>query len=211
MNKKAIVTFLVIITMIGVGCAPAVVTEEAVKEDMTTKVMAEEMTSEEMEKEEMTSEEMAKEAMSEGDQMTNPGVPAPAFSLMNLKGNTVELSALQGEKVYVKFWASWCSICLAGLEELDELSTNSEGFKVITIVSPGINGEQPKEDFIKWFEGLGYQNIEVLLDESGDLVKEFGIRAYPTSAYIGSDGVLVKVQPGHMTNEMVTEFFKGIY
>ena len=46
---------------------------------------------------------------------------------------------LAGEKVYVKYWASWCSICLAGLDELNTLAAQDNDFKVITIVSPDYN------------------------------------------------------------------------
>ena len=142
--------------------------------------------------------------------MMNAGNSAPTFELMSLKGETVSLASLKGEKVYVKFWASWCSVCLAGMEELNTLAGESNGFKVYTIVSPGVNGEQDKASFIEWFSTLGYDNVEVLFDETGDVQKEYGIRAYPTSAYIGSDSVLVKVAPGHMSNEAIKTAFEGI-
>lgn len=143
--------------------------------------------------------------------MTNEGEMAEDFELVNLAGESVTLDELKGERVYVKFWASWCSICLAGMDELNTLSTEATKFKVITIVSPGFNGEMEKDEFIKWFEGLGYDNIEVLLDENGTITKEYGVRAYPTSAYIGSDGVLVKILPGHTDNDMISETFEKIY
>jgi len=152
-----------------------------------------------------------KEMMSSEAMMTNKGDVAPMFDLESVSGEMISLESLKGEKVYVKFWASWCSICLAGLEEFDELSANAEGYKVISIVSPDYNGEQSREDFIKWFKGLGYENIVVLLDDDGEVSKEFGVRGYPTSAYIGSDGVLVKIMPGHVSNEAIAESFESIY
>lgn len=134
---------------------------------------------------------------------------APAIKLMDLDGNTVDLAALQGEKVYVKFWASWCSICLAGMEELNELAAQDNDFKIITIVSPGINGEQEKADFVAWFKGLEYKNIQVLLDETGEVTKAYGVRAYPTSAFIDEAGGLLYLQPGHLSNERIKEVFEG--
>jgi thiol-disulfide isomerase/thioredoxin len=141
--------------------------------------------------------------------MMNEGPEAPNFELMSLNGNEVKLDSLKGEKVYVKFWASWCSICLAGLDDLDKLSM-SEDITVYTVVAPGEKGEKDKADFIEWFEGLGYENIEVLFDEDGDIQKEYGIRGFPTAAYIGSDGVLVKVLPGHQDNNKILEAFDTI-
>ncbi len=143
--------------------------------------------------------------------MSNTGDKASSFDLETMGGEKVSLESLSGEKVYVKFWASWCSICLAGLDELDALAAEESGFRVITIVSPGQNGEQSRSDFEAWFKELGYKNIEVLFDTSGDVQKAYGVRAFPTAAYIGSDGVLIKVIPGHMDNEAIKASFEEIY
>ncbi|MEK3722812.1 TlpA family protein disulfide reductase [Paenibacillus sp. FSL H8-0034] len=144
----------------------------------------------------------------------NKGAAAPMFDLKDLDGNEVTLASLAGEKVYVKYWASWCPICLAGMNELNTLAGQSNDFKVITIVSPNFKGEQSPEDFAQWFKGLQAEqtgtNIKVLLDEDGKFAQKFGIRGYPTSIYIGSDGVLVKSVPGHNPNDVITNTFKEI-
>ncbi len=142
--------------------------------------------------------------------MMNEGPAAPNFSLMNLDGETVSLSDFEGDKVYVKYWASWCSICVGGLPELDKLAGMSEDFQVITIVTPDYTGEKSVEDFKEWFGMRDTENITVLLDVDGVYSKQFGVRAMPTSAYIGSDGVLIKVAPGHSSNEQITAAFETI-
>lgn len=146
----------------------------------------------------------------EASPMMNKGNPAPAFELMDVGGTTQSLADLKGQKVYVKFWASWCSICLAGMDELDQLSAEENGFKVITIVAPGFNGEQDRGDFVQWFKGIDTKNITVLLDDGGAVTRAYGVRAYPTSAYIGSDGILVKSLPGHTGNDSIKDTFMGI-
>ena len=53
------------------------------------------------------------------------------------------LSQYQGKPLYIKMWASWCPICLAGLAEIDDLSAEKNlDFNVITIASPGQKNEQ---------------------------------------------------------------------
>ena len=37
-----------------------------------------------------------------------------------------------GKPTYVKFWASWCPICLSGLEDIDSLSKEMKDFEVVT-------------------------------------------------------------------------------
>lgn len=155
-------------------------------------------------------EEMDKDMDShDTTEIMNDGSAAPDFSLMSLKGEEVALNDLLGEKVYLKFWASWCSICLAGMDELNELA-QAEDITVYTIVAPGEKGEKKKDAFIKWFEGLGYEHIEVLFDEDGDVQDDYSVRGFPTSVYIGSDGILVKVLPGHASNDAIYETFESI-
>lgn len=161
------------------------------------------MNDEVMMDESMQDETMKDENMTDSVMLTNDGEMAYDFELMSTSGESVKLSDLKGQKVYVKFWASWCSICLAGLEEVDMLSGEDNGFKVITIVSPSYNGEMGRDKFIEWFDSLNTENMTVLLDDKGTVAKEFGVRGYPTSVFIGSDGVLIKSVPGHIDNESV--------
>lgn len=141
----------------------------------------------------------------------NDGNPAPSFELVDLEGNEQNLADYAGQKVYVKFWASWCSICLSGMEELNTLAGEETDFAVLTIVSPGSNAEKNTESFAKWFDGFpNAENITVLLDEGGTFFDEYGIIGYPTSVYIGSDGTLVKSQTGHFSNEEIKDSFDAI-
>jgi len=197
--------------------------EEEMKDDMESEEMKDDMESDEM-KDDMESEEMKddKESdemkddmesdtmMDDMDTMMNEGPKAPAFSLLSVEGKQVKLEDFNKDKVMVKFWASWCSICLAGLDEIDELSGQMNDFKILTIVSPGHNGEKGTEAFIQWFETKGTENMVVLLDEGGEISKKYGIRGYPTTAFIGSDGVLVNQFPGHIDKANIVNLFEGI-
>lgn len=135
-------------------------------------------------------------------------IMAEDFALENLDGDLIKLSDFRGEQVYLKLWASWCSICLSGLQELDTLSAEATDFNVVTIVSPGFNGEMKKDDFINWFKGLDYGNIEVLLDVDGTIAKSYGIVGYPTSVYIDEDGYLLQFNPGHAANDTIKDTFE---
>lgn len=150
-------------------------------------------------------------AATTNSEQVNDGKLSPDFELVDLEGDTHKLSDYAGQKVYLKFWASWCSICLAGMEELNTLAGEDNDFVVLTIVSPSSNAEKNSESFAKWFKGVeNTDNIQVLLDEGGAVFEDYGVLAYPTSSYIGSDGVLVKSSPGHFSNEQIKESFNTI-
>lgn len=141
----------------------------------------------------------------------NNGETAPQFELVDLEGQSHTLADYEGQKVYIKFWASWCSICLSGMSELNDLAGEENDFVVLSVVSPSSNAEKSSNSFQKWFERLDdTENIRVLLDENGPVFNDYGVIAYPTSVYIGSDGVLVKSTPGHSSNEQIRETFATI-
>lgn len=158
----------------------------------------------------MTESESTKKDDNMTSEKMNQGELAPDFNLPDIDGNMYKLSDQKGKKVYIKYWASWCPICLAGLSEIDELSNTSEDYEIVTVVSPGHNGEKNKEDFIKWFKSLNYKNIKVLVDESGKFIEDYGIRSTPTNVIVGSDGVLVKVAPGQLNKETLDQIYKEV-
>lgn len=114
-----------------------------------------------------------------------------------------------GKPTCVKFWASWCPICLSGLEDIDNLSKEKKDFEVVTVVSPGLVGEKKTEDFKKWYKSLGYKNIKVLLDEKGELSKMLNVRVYPTSAVLNKSGKVEKVLPGHLEKAEIKKLFSS--
>lgn len=126
----------------------------------------------------------------------------------DINNNTVTLEQYKGKNVYVKMWASWCPICLAGLAEIDELSTDqNKGFEIVTIVSPDQKGEKSTEKFIEWYKGLDYKNIVVLLDEQGVVLKRTKVRGYPSSVFLDAELNVKKVVPGHLSAEQIFDRF----
>ena len=96
----------------------------------------------------MLSHNVSKETEAEKDLLES-------IQLVDMNGNDYTFS--RGKNIYIKFWASWCPTCLAGLEELDRLAgENNNNFEVITVVFPGINGEKNpakfKENYYKYLK-----------------------------------------------------------
>ena len=146
------------------------------------------------------------EALSE-----NRGPEAPDFALPDLNGTVHHLSDYRGEKVYLFFWASWCSICLSGLNELEELAESDNDFTILTIISPGTYAERNANEFNAWFSAIDHHgDFIVLLDDGGDVFKQFKMEAYPSSAWISSAGRITKQRTGHISNDEILELMNSI-
>ena len=144
-------------------------------------------------------------------QTAKKGEEVADFELLGIDGKTYHLSDYKGKKVYLKFWASWCSICLASLPDTDELAKEADSdYVVLTVVSPGQKGEQSEEAFKKWYQGLDYKNLPVILEPSGKLLESYGVRSYPTQAFIDKEVKLVQTQPGFMDKETILQILKSI-
>lgn len=200
--KKIALLLAVILLVSACGQAP-----EKKSEQSTQTAKTEEAKQEEGKENDKTAENVDGE-------VKNKGVTAPDFELTDMSGNVVKMSDFKGKKVYLKFWASWCHVCLQHMPELEELvAMEDKEFEVYTIVADKNNGEKSMEDFKKWYESKGYSDkINVLFDNSdSNLMAKYGIRAFPTNAFIGSDGVLVGVAMGAAGNKQIIEFMKTIH
>ena len=137
----------------------------------------------------------------------NEQVLDAAIDLLDLDGNRFRLSEYRGKKVYMKFWASWCTVCLARLEEVEKLANDAGlDFEVVTVVSPGYGQELDLENFRKWFAKQEHNRFPVLIDEGGKLAKWYGVRGYPTSFFIDPEGA-VKVFQGDLSGDMIHQVF----
>ncbi len=92
-----------------------------------------------------------------------------------LNGESVPMSDWKGKTVYLKFWATWCPVCLIGMNE-----------------------------FAEWAAGQNL-SFPILLDESGLLNQKYAIQGYPTSIFLDGEQTVLDVHAGHMNNEQIRE------
>ena len=113
----------------------------------------------------------------------------------------------------VKFWASWCPLCLATLQETHDWrdDPNLAGFNIITVASPTHLNEKNTQDFTDWYQVLqtDYPNLPVLIDSSGQLIKELGVQVYPSWAILDKNGQLVYLNKGNLSFEQVSYLAKN--
>jgi peroxiredoxin len=113
---------------------------------------------------------------------------APDFTLKDLKGNAVTLSALRGKVVLLNFWATWCPPCVAEMPELNKLhkKMGPRGLEIVAVSTDSSVG-YPR-DFV------GKHNIEftVLYDEDHTASRLYKVFSMPTTFLIDKRGVIVE-------------------
>ncbi|UJF24844.1 bifunctional peptide-methionine (S)-S-oxide reductase MsrA/peptide-methionine (R)-S-oxide reductase MsrB [Suttonella sp. R2A3] len=102
----------------------------------------------------------------------------------------------------VKFWASWCPLCLATLEETQTWRQDGSlgAANIVSVASPDYLSEMPPAEFRTWYQGLSYPDLPVLIDDGGAIARELGIGVYPSWALFDADGVLLRVVKGNITH-----------
>ncbi|MDO4724684.1 MAG: redoxin family protein, partial [Comamonadaceae bacterium] len=120
--------------------------------------------------------------------------PAPAWAalsaLQDVRGQPASAHLQPGRPTLVKFWASWCPLCLSELQQTNDWARDGQLGKVnlVSLASPGHLGEKASGAFERWYSRLEYPQLPVLLDHGGSITQALGIRAYPSWALFDADG-----------------------
>ena len=123
---------------------------------------------------------------------SSPPFPAPAISLTDSSGHSVELSELQGKLVLVNLWATWCGPCLREMPSLERLQSRLGERIAVLAVSEDRGGNKTVEPFIA---KLGLKSVKIYIDPKSEVGHAFGARGLPTSFLIDREGkVLGRVE-----------------
>ncbi len=127
---------------------------------------------------------------------TMMGKVAPDFSLHDLDGQTVSLSALRGQPVLLDFWASWCGVCAQSMPTV-ELMHRSLKNKLAVF---GVDNEEPQlaREFLQKY---GY-TVPSLVDAKNQALNLYHVQAWPVTVLIDRDGEIVFYGVGFETEKL---------
>ena len=121
------------------------------------------------------------------------GQSAPAFSLVDMAGNTVDLASHRGKDVVVlDFWASWCPACRKGLPVLDKVAQHFAGQPVAIY---GVNIREGAA-LVAEFAKQNKLTLPLLLDDTGQVADSYGVSGIPQTVIIDRDGIVRSVHAG---------------
>jgi len=139
------------------------------------------------------------------------GDRAPEIRLMNLAGEPVALSDLEGRGVVLNFWATWCPPCRREMPLL-ESAWNEFRAKGVTIV--GIDVGESRDTVRPFADSMGVsypvwtdagRGTEGF-DDTNALLTRFGGVGLPTTVFIDAEGIIRHVYVGELSRGMLQEW-----
>jgi thiol-disulfide isomerase/thioredoxin len=109
------------------------------------------------------------------------------------------LSEQTGKVVIINLWASWCPPCRAEMPALQEvyLENRERGLEVMAVNTTFQDQESTAVSFVQEF-GLTFP---ILMDRSGDVSRQYLLRAMPSTFFVDREGVIRKVIIGGPMSE----------
>jgi len=114
---------------------------------------------------------------------------APDFTLEDLSGQEVTLSALKGTPIILFFWTSWCPHCRHQLSLLakDYLKIKKSKIEILTI---NIKESKYKVSaFLKRYNS----KFKTLLDRTGRVANLYDVEGVPTFYFISKSGKIIYI------------------
>ena len=109
-----------------------------------------------------------------------------SITLIDDKGNLIDLSEYKGNLILLNFWATWCAPCKEEMPSLDKLQIHKKlnNLKIF----PVNVGRDNLEKSLNFYNVLNIKNLKVYFDTDITLAKKFGLRGIPTSILLNKDG-----------------------
>jgi thiol-disulfide isomerase/thioredoxin len=127
-----------------------------------------------------------------------PGKPAPAWTLEDLKGGQVSLADLRGRPVVLDFWATWCTPCEFQIPILNQLHEKYGDRVEVVGIAVDAGGRETVAPFAAERK-IGYR---VLLGDEA-LAQRYGAIGFPALYVLRPDGTVASshlglVDPGDL-------------
>ena len=142
----------------------------------------------------------------ETNEVLKVGDEAPDFELVDMNGETHQLSEYKGQGVFLNFWGTWCKPCEREFPLMDKQYQvfKDQGVQILAV-------NIAESDFV--VQGyIDQRNLTfpVLIDKTKSVMGSYNINPLPTTILINPDGKIVKIITGEMTEEDIKVYMEQI-
>jgi len=117
------------------------------------------------------------------------------------------LPELKGKVVFLEFWATWCSPCVAGIPHMNRVIDAVKGEPVVFL---SVTDEAP--DMIATFRKSHEMKAWVGIDEKGGVLKAYHVMSRPAGYLIGKDGTLLaSIFPDDLKEKDIRDALAGTF
>ncbi|MBP1155218.1 MULTISPECIES: redoxin domain-containing protein [unclassified Paenibacillus] len=134
------------------------------------------------------------------DKKPTQGAQAPNFKLLGLDGKTYELSDYKGRAVIVNFWGTFCEPCRDEMPALER--QHAKWGDQLAVL--GLNLDEPRvtvENFVSQYK----VTFPILMDKNEEMRKRYGVSQYPTTFFVGPDGIVSQIRIGEMDEPFIEQ------
>jgi thiol-disulfide isomerase/thioredoxin len=126
-----------------------------------------------------------------------------SYTITDTKGKKLSLSAFNGKRTLIMFWASWCPYCMEDFELYGEIKEELGAYDKLSLVFLNkLDGE--KETRKKAQAAVKSYNIPEAVcysDKDAELYNEFGVKRLPTLLALDEAGKLFYIKAGSIEDK----------
>lgn len=128
------------------------------------------------------------------------GREAPDFTADLLPEGKQTLSALAGRPVVLNFFATWCVPCKQELPAFEKLAQQHTGDGLSFLL---VDVSEDPDDVAAFLDELKV-TLPAVVDQTGEIVKTYRVRALPSTFFIGRDRTIKVAQLGALDENLLS-------
>lgn len=152
---------------------------------------------------------LTREAADPDDTVPRLGKPLADFTLPDLQGHAIQLTALRGKVVFVNVWATWCQPCIEEMPTIQQLyeRLHTRGLEILAVNLDAL-GAQVVVPFMQSRQ----LTFPALLDTKSFVQRLYRTTGVPESFIVDRSGILVDkvVGPRDWAHPQVVAHFERL-
>lgn len=135
----------------------------------------------------------------------------PDFELTTIDGEVVKLSDLQGKKVILNFWATWCPPCKAEMPHMQNYYQNNKDEENVEIIAVNMTGSESRgvKAVQEFAESYGL-TFPIPLDDKGKIKELYQVYYLPTTYMLETDGRIANKIVGPMDERTIEQLVENL-